>query len=188
MAVKEDLIFRQVLTLRDGARVLLRPLMPDDRQALLDFFLPLSAEDRRYMRHNVSDSELISSWAEKADYSKVLPVIALIGDRIVGISTLHFSEGTARHRAEIRIFISKELKHRGLGSKLILAIIDLAKKRNVHLLEVQIVSDMVEVIKAFQKVGFEPVCAFEDYFMLPDGELRDVVHLVLRLRRVEDEF
>ena len=40
MVVKEDLIFRQVLTLRDGARVLLRPLVPDDRQALLDFFLP----------------------------------------------------------------------------------------------------------------------------------------------------
>ncbi len=188
MVVKEDLIFRQVLTLRDGARILLRPLVPDDRQALLDFFLPLLPEERRYMRHNVSDPALIASWAEKVDYAKIFPVIALIGDRIVGISTLHFGEGPARHRAEVRIFLSKELKHRGLGSKLILAVIDLAKKRSIHLLEVQIVNDMVEVIKAFQKVGFEPLCTFEEYFMLPDGELRDVVHLVLRLRRVEDEF
>jgi L-amino acid N-acyltransferase YncA len=188
MVVKEDLIFRQVLTLRDGARVLLRPLVPDDRQALLDFFLPLSPEERRYMRHNVNDPAQVASWAEKVDYAKILPVIALIGDRIVGIATLHFGEGPARHRAEVRIYISKEVKHRGLGSRLTLAIIDLAKKRSIHLLEVQIVSDMVEVIKAFQKVGFEPLCTFEEYFMLPDGELRDVVQLILRLRRVEDEF
>ncbi len=56
------------------------------------------------------------------------------------------------------------------------------------MLEVQIISEQVEVIKAMQKMGFQPVCTFEDYFMLPDGELRDVVHLVLRLRKVEDEF
>jgi hypothetical protein len=56
------------------------------------------------------------------------------------------------------------------------------------MLEVQIISDHVEVIKAMQRVGFKPVCTFEDYFMLPDGELRDVIHLILRLRKVEDEF
>jgi hypothetical protein len=96
---KEDLTFRQVFTLRDGARVLLRPLVPGDRQALLDFFLPVSMEERRFMRHNISDPEIISSWAEEVDYDKVFPILAIINDRIVGISTLHFNEGTAKHRA-----------------------------------------------------------------------------------------
>jgi acetyltransferase len=188
MIVKEYLIFRQVFTLRDGARVLLRPLVPDDRQALLDFFLPVSIEDRRYMRHNVNDPKLIASWADNVDYDRVFPLIALVGDRIVGISTLHFNEGPSRHRAELRIYLAKDFKRRGLGSKFIQALIELAKKRSIHLLEVRIVSDHVNVIKAFQKLGFEPVCTFEDYFMLPDGEIRDVVHLVLRLRKTEDEF
>jgi len=188
MVIKEDLIFRQVLTLRDGARVLLRPLVPEDRQVLLDFFLPISMDERRYMRHNVNNPDLIASWAENVDYDTVFPLIALISDRIVGISTLHFNDGPARHRAEIRIFLAKDLKRRGLGSKLIQALVELAKKRNIHLLEVQIVSDHVEVIKAFHKVGFEQICIFEEYFMLPDGELRDVAHLILRLRKVEDEF
>jgi len=188
MVIKEDLIFRQVLTLRDGARVLLRPLVPEDRQALLDFFLPVPMDERRYMRHNVNNPELVASWAENVDYDKVFPLIALIGDRIVGISTLHFNDGPARHRAEIRIFLTKDLKRRGLGSKLILALIDLAKKRSIHLLEVQIAIDHTEVIKAFHKLGFEQMCIFEEYFMLPDGDLRDVVHLILRLRKTEDEF
>lgn len=188
MITKEDLVYRQVITLRDGARVLLRPLVPSDRQALLDFFLPVSMEERKFMRHNVSDPQLIAAWAENVNYDEVFPLIALIGDRIVGEATLHFNAGPARHRAEVRIFLSKDLKRRGLGTRFIQAIIEIARKRNIYILEVQVVSDHVEVIKAFQKAGFETVCHMDDYFMLPDGDLRDVAHLVLRLRKTEDEF
>ncbi|MCI0521548.1 MAG: GNAT family N-acetyltransferase, partial [Chloroflexi bacterium] len=184
----EDLVFRQVITLRDGARVLLRPLVPEDRQALLDFFLPVSFQERRYMRHNVNDADVVASWAENIDYDKTFPLVAVIGERIVGNATLHFNEGPARHRAEVRIFLSKDFKRRGLGNKLIQALVDLARRRSLYMLEVQIVSDQVEVIKAMHKAGFETVCTFEDYFILPDGELRDIAHLVLRLRTIEDEF
>lgn len=188
MVIREDLVYRQVVTLRDGARVLLRPLTPSDRQALLDFFLPVSAEERRYMRHNVNDPALVASWAESVDLERVFPLVAVVGERIVGEATLHFNEGPARHRAELRIFLAKDFKRRGLGGKLLHALIDIARKRNIHLVEAQVVSDQVEVIKALRKVGFETVCTFEDYFMLPDGELRDVVHLMLRLHKTEEEF
>ncbi|MBN2547647.1 MAG: GNAT family N-acetyltransferase [Anaerolineales bacterium] len=188
MVTKEDLIFRQVVTLRDGARVLLRPLVPEDKQALLDLYLPVSFEERRYMRHNVNDAALISSWAEDIDYDKVFPLVAVINDRIVGAGTLHFSDGVGRHRCEMRIFLSKEFRHRGLGSKLIQALVDLAKKRGMYMVEVYIVSDHVEVIKAVQKVGFQNVTVLEDYYMLPDGDLRDVAYHTLRLRSSENEF
>ncbi len=188
MVTKDDLIFRQVVTLRDGARVLLRPLAKEDRQALLDFFLPITYEERRYMRHNVNDAELVSSWVDEVDYEKVFPLIALVGERIVGNATLHFLPGPERHRAEIRIFLAKDFKRRGLGTKMIQAMIDIARKRSLYLMEVKIVSDHVEVIKAMLKAGFQIVCTIEDYFMLPDGELRDVVHLTYQLRTVEDEF
>ena len=188
MTNKEDLLYRQIVTMRDGARVLIRPLVPTDQQALLDFFLPTPIEDRRYMRHNVNDPQLVKAWTENIEYERVFPLVAVVGDRIVGTSTLHFHDGPARHRAELRIFLSKDFKRRGLGSRLIHSMIDLARRRSIYLLEVQIVSDHVEVIKAFHKAGFESVCTFEEYFMLPDGELRDVVHLIMRLRKVEDEF
>lgn len=188
MITKEDLAYRQVITLRDGARVLIRPLVPSDRQALLDFFLPVPLEERKFFRHNVSDPQIVSAWAENVNYDDVFPLIALIGERIVGEATLHFNTGPARHRAEMRIFLAKDLKRRGLGTRFIQGIIEVARKRNIYLLEVQVVSDLVEVTKAFQKAGFEIACNMEDYFMLPDGDLRDVSHLILRLRKTEDEF
>jgi len=188
MITKEDLIYRQVVTLRDGARVLLRPLTPDDRQGLLDLFLPVSKDELRFMRHNVNDPAIVNGWVDNLDYDKVFPLIAIVGDRIVGEATLHFQQGSSRHRGELRIFLSKDFRRRGLGTKLTQAIIDLAKRRSLYLLEVQTVRDLSNDIKAMEKVGFEIRCTFEDYHMLPDGELRDIVHMILRLRAQEGEF
>jgi len=186
--VAEDLMYRQVVTLRDGARVLLRPLTVEDRQAMLDLFLPVPMEERRFMRHNVNDPKVINGWIDNLDYNKVFPLLALMGERIVGVATLHFFEGAARHRGEVRIFLSKDFRRRGLGTKMTQALIEYAKRKSLYLLEVQIIRDLTHDIKALQKVGFEPCCTLEDYYILPDGELRDVVLMTLHLRSVEGEF
>lgn len=188
MVTKEDLFFRQVVTLRDGARVLLRPLVSDDRQALVDFFTPVPMDERRYMRHNINDPAVVASWADNLNYDHVFPLVAVVSERIVGEGTLHFGESHASHRAEMRIFLAKDFRRRGLGNKLIQALIEHARRRSIYLLEVQIINDHVDVIKAMTKAGFETVCTFEDYFLMPDGELRDVVHMILRLRTTTDEF
>lgn len=185
---KEDLVFRQVVTLHDGARVLLRPLLTSDRQAMLDLFLPISMDERRFMRHNINDPELVSSWVENIDYDTVFPLVAVVGDRIVGIATLHFGSGPSRHRAELRCFLAKDFRRRGLGTRLLQATIEQARKKSLYLLEVQVVSDRTSDIKAMQKAGFEIKTVIEDYFILPDGELRDVTWLTMRLRAVADEF
>jgi RimJ/RimL family protein N-acetyltransferase len=186
--ISQDLLYRQVVTLRDGARVLLRPLTQEDRQALLDLFLPVPMEERRFMRHDVNNPEIINSWVDNLDYETIFPLIAVVGDRIVGEATLHFKEGSARHRGEVRCFLSKDFRRRGLGTKMMQALIDMAKKKSLYLLEVQIVRDLANDIKAMQKVGFESCCTLDDYYMLPDGELRDVVIMLLHLRSPEGEF
>jgi len=186
--ISEDLMYRQIVTLRDGARVLLRPLNTDDRQSLLDLFLPVPMDERRFMRHDVNNPKIVNSFIDELNYDKVYPLISLVGDRIVGVGSLAFFEGYARHRGEVRIFLSKDSRRRGLLTKLTQALIESAKRKNLYLLEVQVVRDLTNDIKAMQKVGFEHVSTVEDYFMLPDGELRDVVIMILRLRAGEGEF
>jgi RimJ/RimL family protein N-acetyltransferase len=188
MVTKEDLIYRQVFTLKDGARILLRPLTKDDRQALIDLFSPVSAEDLRYIRHNVKDASIISQWVDGLDYSKVFPLVAVFGSRIVGLASLHLNQGPARHRAEVRVFLPKDFRRRGVGSRLLQGLIELAKRHNLYMVEAQIPSDQTPIIRSFKNLGFEPKTVFDDYFMLPDGDLRDVTHLILRLRATVDQF
>lgn len=188
MVTKEDLIYRQVFTLKDGARILLRPLTPEDRQAYLDLYAPVSQDDLRYMRDNVKDPQLINDWVDQLDYTKVFPLVAVFGSRIVGSATLHLHAGPERHRAEVRIFLSKDFRRRGVGSRLLQGLIELAKRHNLNMLEAEIVSDQHHIIRSFQTLGFETRCIYEDYFMLPDGDLRDVAHLILKLRDSEEQF
>ncbi len=188
MLNQQDVLYRQLVTLADGTRVLLRFLTPADRQALLDLYAPLTAEDLRYFRQKVSDPKVVESWVDNLDYSKVLPLVAFVGERMVGDATLHFGSGPTRHIAEVHIFLAKDFRRRGLGTQMIRALIDLARRRGLHYLLAQIVSDQTTVIKAFEQLGFQRKCTMDNFFMFPDGELRDVAQMVLTLRPAGTEF
>jgi L-amino acid N-acyltransferase YncA len=88
----------------------------------------------------------------------------------------------------VRIFLAKEIRRRGVGTRLLQSLIEIARRRSLYLLEAQIVTDQAPVIKAFRNLGFEQKCVLDDYFILPDGEPRDVAHLILQLRETGEEF
>lgn len=180
--------YRQIVTLADGTRVLLRPLMPEDRAALIALFEPVGPDDYKLMRNDVRNRELVGSWVDKLDYKKVLPIVAVIAERIVGDATLHFRTGPGRHIADVRIFLSKEFRRRGLGTAMLRALIDVARKCGLQLLVAEVVADQVKVINAFKNLGFEQRALYPEYFMMPDGETHDVVVLMLSLTHKREEF
>ena len=180
--------YRNLVVLKDGAKVLLRALTPDDKDNLIQMFSQASDRDVRFLRDDVKDTMLVTSWCENVDYSHVLPIVAIIQNHIVGLASLHFRSGPERHIGGIRIYLSKEYRRRGLGTRMVQSLIDLARKSGLFLLEAEIVASEIKVIKAFQKLGFQLCCTFEDYFMLPDGETTDVVRLTMNLRPESDEF
>jgi L-amino acid N-acyltransferase YncA len=180
--------FREMVTLKDGAYVLLRPLVPDDEQRLMEFYSAVSDEDLRYFRHRVKDPAIIRAWCEELDYSKVLPILALAKDRVVGSASLHFCEGPKRHVAEVRLFLAKDFRNRGLGMKMMRILIDLARKQGLGVLMAEIVADETKFIKAFETLGFKSQAKLDDYFLFPDGDSRDIVLMTIPLRPKTDEF
>jgi L-amino acid N-acyltransferase YncA len=188
MLVKEIETHREVVTLKDGVRVLLRPMLREDRQRLIEFFSAVGDDDLRFMRHNVRDQALINSWCDNLDYDRVLPLLALVKDRIVGSASLYFSEGPKRHIAEYRLFLGKDFRKRGLGMKMTRALIDLARKQDVCLLIGEVIAEQTKVVRSFEQLGFESKALLEDFFMLPDGDTCDVAFLVMNLKPKNDEF
>ncbi len=180
--------YREIVTLKDGANVLLRPMTADDEKGLIDLFAPVSDEDLRYLRDNVRDPALIQHWCQTLDYSKVLPLLALVKDRVVGEATLHFRKGPRRHIGEVRIYLAKDFRQRGLGTKMLKTQIDLARKQGIGILVAEVVSDKTDVVKAFETLGFKAQTTLDDHFMLPDGDCRDVVLMSMPLCPKTDEF
>lgn len=180
--------FREMATLKDGAYILVRPMNVEDQQRLMDFYSSVSEDDLRYFRHYVKDSALIKDWCEHLDYSKVLPVLAFSKDHIVGSASLHFGEGPKRHVAEVRLFLAKDFRKRGLGMKMIRALIDIARKQGLYILLAEVIAEQTRVVKAFESLGFKSQAVLDDYFIFPDGETRDVVLMTMCLRSKTEEF
>jgi L-amino acid N-acyltransferase YncA len=180
--------YRQIVTLTDGTRVLLRPLTKEDKSALVALFEPTGYDDFKLMRNDVRNKEIVASWAENVDYRHVLPMVAVVNDHIVGDATLHFRTGPGRHLADVRIFLSKEFRRRGLGIVLLRGLIDAAKKSGLQQLVAEVVADQVKVINAFKELGFEQRAVYPDYFMMPDGETHDVAVMILMLSTKRDVF
>jgi L-amino acid N-acyltransferase YncA len=180
--------YRETVKLRDGATILLRPMTAADQAALTELLSQASDEDVRYLRDDMRDPEVIAHWCQTIDYLKVLPIVALVDDRIVGQATLHFRKGPRRHIGELRIFLAHDLRQRGLGTKMLKTLIELARKNNLQTLVAEIVVEQTRVIKAFQNLGFTMHCTYEDFFLLPDGDLRDTAILILPLRPKTLEF
>jgi RimJ/RimL family protein N-acetyltransferase len=180
--------FREMVTLKDGAYVLLRPMNGDDEKHLLEFYSAVSEDDMRYFRHYVKDPSLVHTWSENLDYSKVLPILALVKDHVVGSASLHFCEGPKRHIGEVRLFLARDYRKRGLGMKMIKALIDIARKHGLGILLAEVIAEQTKVVKAFEMLGFKPQATLDDYFLFPDGDSRDVVLMTMPLRAKTDEF
>ncbi len=180
--------FRRLVTLEDGARLLLRPLTAEDREGLVALYASAQPEDVRSLRDDVTDPQVVRGWVDTLDYSRVLPLLALMGERIVGNATLHRRGGPYRHVGEVRIFLAKDYRGRGLGTEMLKTLVDLARKEGLHWLQAEVFASQPKVIRAFESMGFEQRCVLEDYFMLPDGQTEDVVILLMRLLKRTDAF
>ena len=131
---------------------------------------------------------MVARWAEKPDYANVFPLVAVVGDRIVGNSTLHLGKGFTRHTAELRIFLAKEFRRHGIGAAMIKAQLEIARKLGLHQVIAEVVESQPQVIHAFERLGFERQFAFKDLFMTPEGETLDMIVLVNYLKRHAEDF
>ncbi len=180
--------YRHLVTLPDGLRVLLRPLVPKDSDALVALFSGLPAEETQSFRSKVTQPGLVAGWAENPDYAKIFPLVAVVSDRIVGNCTLHLGAGYTRHVAEVRIFLAREFRRRGIGSAMIRSQLEIARKLGLHQVIAEVVETRPQVIHAFERLGFERQFAWRDLFMTPEGETFDMVVLANFLKRPGETF
>jgi L-amino acid N-acyltransferase YncA len=180
--------YRQIVTLNDGTRALVRSLAVGDNGSLVDLFSRHTEEDLRFFHTDVRDCELVASWVDKPDYSKVFPLVAEVDGRLVGDTILRFQKGPERHIALVSIFISSEFRRRGLGTAMLRTLIDLARKSGLQQIQAEIPSSHVKPITAFKELGFEHYSTLPDHFMTPEGETHDMDVLILTLCRKHEEF
>ncbi|MBI5418492.1 MAG: GNAT family N-acetyltransferase [Deltaproteobacteria bacterium] len=177
------------IALRDGARLVFRPMVREDADRLAEFFRMIPPEDKMYLRENVDRLETIEKWAEALDYDAVFPILAFAEERIVGDATLHRNRAGWKQRVgKVRILVSPEFRHRGLGTAMIRELRHLGEKASLRYLMAEVLEEQQIAIRAFEKLGFERMVVYRNFVNDQKGRLHNLVVLAYPMTLSRDEL
>ena len=180
--------YRKETQLKDGTKVLLRPMVKEDGDALYNFFQAVPLEDARYLRDDVSSSLLVEKWARNLDYDKTLPLLAVKDGKIIADATINRRRtGWKCHLGTVRIFVHKDYRNAGLGRLMIQELTDIAYKLGIEKLLVEIPDVEVSAIKAFTAAGFTRVASIPNMVKDRDAMPLDIAVLMKDVRPSHDE-
>jgi len=184
MAVPERLLidYPQLWELEDGTEVTVRPMVKEDRDKLAEFFKRIPDQELRVLKDDVTGGTVIDQWAQRLDYDRVLPLVVEIGGRIIADATLHRRrQGWRRHLGGVRVVVDPEFRHRGLASRLLAELADVATREGLMRLYVELPADDKPAIELFRARGFKEIARFGDYILDRKGKYHDLVVLHLDL-------
>jgi L-amino acid N-acyltransferase YncA len=175
--------FPMIYLTTDGAQMTIRPMVPEDKDALLAFFRRIPKADRFGLKEDVTDAKVMERWALTLDYSRALPLLAILDGQIVGDGTLHHRRAGARqHVGEVRVVVDPAYRNRGVGRALLHKIIDIAGDKGLKKLMFEVIADTEEAARhTAQVLGFVPVASLPGQVQDTEGHPHDLIIMERRL-------
>ncbi|WMW81431.1 bifunctional acetate--CoA ligase family protein/GNAT family N-acetyltransferase [Undibacterium cyanobacteriorum] len=154
--------------LRDGRVYTVRPLHPHDAEMLQELVRRLSPESR-YFRFVSSMKELSERMLAKftlIDYDREMALVAIHTEkipnedgsfeeveRIIGVS--RYVTNPDKTTCEFSLLIADDFAGQGLGTRLMLSIIDVARSRGLAMIEGLVLSNNVNMLRLMRSLEFE---------------------------------
>ncbi len=154
--------------LRDGSRYKIRPLHPHDAQMLQDLVRGLSQESR-YFRFISSMRELPERMLARftlIDYDREMALVAMYAERtpnpdggftetekIIGVS--RYVTNPDKSSCEFSLLVADEFNGQGLGSRMMLAIIDVARSKGLATIEGLVLGKNAGMLKLMRSLDFQ---------------------------------
>ena len=163
-------------TLRDGTTVLLREPTTQDYGVSLKFFQNLSSEDRRYLRVDVTKSEIVKRRIDQAVSGEVYRLWAFDGDDVAGDGAVEFADEQWRgHMGELRVIVGGRYQRRGLGTLLIREMFNVCEERGLEKVIIKALAPQLPIRIACEHLGFRIDAVIPDYAKDQNGELQSLL-------------
>ena len=174
--------------LPNKGRIIIRPMGSNDGDALLDFFLKIPEEERFYLKEDVTSPEVICQWVQNLNYSRALPLLVFVGNRVVADGTLHRRRaGATKHRGEIRAVVDPEYRNKGVGTALMGELIDIARDSDLERVTWQLVAqEQDSALQTAGALGFVKLATVPDYYRDVLGKPHDMLIMELPLGKWEE--
>ena len=166
----------KTVTLRNGHRVTIRNMRPDDVQVSFDFFKGLSPGDRKYLRVDVTDWELVETRVQQIGTGNVERLVAVDGEEIVGDGALEIGgHGWGEGIAEIRLIIAGHFQRSGLGTELTQELLVLAAEYPIDRIVARLMRPQTGAYRMLRSLGFQEEFVIPEMVRDRAGQWQDVI-------------
>jgi putative acetyltransferase len=179
--------FPKIAVLKDGKQATLRPLHRADEKDFHQLFLGIPEPERMFIKHRVMDLKVIHDWCNNIDFGHNLPLVALIGGKIVGDAPLHQQlGGWKRHVGRVSVLVHPEFRGRGLATRLVGEIIEIARGAGLEKVEAEFIGEQEAAIKMFAMLGFSQLVRLDDYVKDMQAISHDYILMGIDLKTDEE--
>jgi acetate---CoA ligase (ADP-forming) len=150
--------YEEDVVLKDGSKVHLRPIRPDDTDAWLFLFSRLTPRTI-YMRFHHVIAQVTRAEAEtytNIDYENNFALVAILGEppdqRIIAIG--RFARLANPERAEVAFLVEDSHQGRGISTHLLEHLAITAREKGIRVFEAEVLAENRDMMEVFQDFGF----------------------------------
>jgi GNAT superfamily N-acetyltransferase len=178
--------YPKTLELKEGFTCAARPLESGDEEAFYEFVLGIPEPERLFIKHRVTDREVIRDWCQNIDYGRNLPLLAVSGGKIIGDATLHQQlGGWKRHIGRVSVLVHPQFRGRGLAKALVTELVEIAGQLGLSKAEAEFIGEQESAMKVFATLGFTPLPRLPNY--VKDMQAIDHDYILMGLDLKTDE-
>lgn len=162
--------------LQDGSEVIIRSAKESDADKSFAFFQSLNADERAYLRVDVSDRRVVEQRLGNRGLRDAKRLVAVIDDEIVADGAIELnSAGWESHIAELRLLVADTVQQKGLGMLMAEELYLLAAKEKVEEIIVKLMAPQTEAKKIFTRLGFHEAAVLKNYVKDVRGMKQDLL-------------
>jgi RimJ/RimL family protein N-acetyltransferase len=162
--------------MKDGTEVMIRRLVPQDIDRLMEFYGALPEEDRKYLKFDVTDRKAVAKRLRRVEGGDDVRVLAIHGGVIVASGALELSgEAWSKHQGEIRVIIARPFQKRGLGTIMIRELYFIAVQSQIQTIVARMMRPQVGAQRIFRRLGFREDSMMPDFVKDVQGGSQDLI-------------
>jgi acyl-CoA synthetase (NDP forming)/RimJ/RimL family protein N-acetyltransferase len=150
--------------LRDGRTAHIRPIRPEDRELLVEFYSRVSDQSKYYRFFSpmpeLSDRDLTRF--THVDYRTRVAFILLVAGQMIAVGRYDMIKPG---QAEVAFLVEDRHQGRGIGQLLLEHLAQAGRERGIEQFVAEVLPDNVAMIHTFKDAGYQVKSAFEDGVM-----------------------
>ena len=176
----------EILTLRDGRKITIRSVEPEDAAGMLQYMKIMLGETPFLLRtpeeFNYTTEEEARILAGRKNDPRSLMLVAETEGEIIASADVcpHGTKSRVQHRAELGISVRKDYWRQGIGSALMELLIPFAQQSGFEQIELTVESKNQRALQLYHKNGFIIYGTRPHGLKYPDGSY-DNDYLMVRM-------